>query len=67
MPPSPEVLRQRLINRGTESADEIERRMARVIEELDMAPRFDTIINNEVLDVAIDQTVLAIQSFLNSH
>lgn len=64
MPPSPEVLRQRLVNRGTESADEIERRMARVMEELDMAPQFDKIIINEVLDTAIEQTVEAIHTFL---
>lgn len=64
MPPSPEVLRQRLVNRGTESADEIERRMARVMEELDMAPQFDKIIVNEVLDIAIEQTVDAIHAFL---
>jgi len=64
MPPSTEVLRQRLVNRGTESSDEIERRMARVMEELDMAPQFDKIIVNEVLDSAIEQTVEAIHAFL---
>jgi guanylate kinase len=64
MPPSTEVLRQRLVNRGTESSDEIERRMARVMEELDMAPQFDKIIVNEVLESAIEQTVEAIHAFL---
>jgi len=64
MPPSTEVLRQRLVNRGTESPEEIERRMARVMEELDMAPQFDTIIVNEVLSDAIDKTVEVIHSFL---
>jgi guanylate kinase len=64
MPPSTEVLRQRLVNRGTESPDEIERRMARVMEELDMAPQFDTIIVNEVLNDAIEKTVEAIHAFL---
>jgi len=34
------------------------------MEELDMAPQFDTIIVNEVLSDAIDKTVEVIHSFL---
>jgi len=64
MPPSVEVLRQRLVNRKTESPEEIDKRMERVMEELDMAPRFDQIIVNENLEVAINQTLQVIQEFL---
>lgn len=64
MPPSPEALRQRLEKRGTEDQDEINKRMARVMEELDEAPKFDKIVYNEDLETAIQETVTLISRFL---
>lgn len=64
MPPSPEALRERLERRGTEDQAEIEKRMARVMEELEMAPQFDKIVYNEILETAIQETVTIIQKFL---
>lgn len=65
MPPSPEALRERLERRGTEDQAEIEKRMARVMEELEMAPQFDKIVYNEVLETAIQETVRVIRDFLD--
>lgn len=64
MPPSPEALRERLVRRGTEDQAEIDKRMARVMEELEMAPQFDKIVYNEVLETAIQETVTIIREFL---
>lgn len=64
MPPSVEVLHQRLVGRGTEDTEEITKRMARVHEELDMAPMFDKIIINEDLNTAIEDTLKHIREFL---
>lgn len=64
MPPSPEALRQRLEKRGTEDQAEIDKRMARVMEELDESPRFDKIVYNEDLETAIQETVTLISRFL---
>jgi len=49
LPPSEEVLRQRLVARGTETADEIERRLAWARGELRQWERFEFIILNEEL------------------
>ena len=65
MPPSPEALRERLEKRGTEDQAEIDKRMARVMEELERAPEFDRIVYNEDLETAIQETIQLIRDFLN--
>jgi guanylate kinase len=55
MPPKPEVLRERLIARGTDSPAEIERRYQKAREELTYASQFDHIIVNDVLETAFQQ------------
>lgn len=64
MPPSVEVLRQRLIARGTDSDDAIAKRIAKAQSEIDKAKGFDVTIVNDVLEVAVDQTRSAIEEFL---
>jgi guanylate kinase len=64
MPPSPEALRERLVKRGTEDATEIDKRMARVMEELQLAPQFDKIVYNDDLTTAIQETLNIVRSFL---
>lgn len=54
-PPSFEVLRNRLINRGTETAEVIEKRLAQAKNELDRAKEYDYIVVNDDLDVAVDE------------
>jgi guanylate kinase len=65
MPPSPEALRERLEKRGTEDQAEIDKRMARVMEELERAPEFDRMVYNEDLETAIQETTQLIRDFLN--
>lgn len=63
-PPSLDVLRERLENRGTESPESIKKRLARAEEEIGYASRFDITIVNDVLDVAVEEAQRAIQPFL---
>lgn len=64
MPPSIDVLQQRLQGRGTESEDSIAKRMARAEAELSLAPKFDiTIVNDNLLD-AVEAAQAAIERFI---
>lgn len=65
-PPSIEVLRARLIGRGTDSMEEIEKRVSKAAYELSFAPKFDAVVVNDVLATAIDDTHRTIVNFLNS-
>ena len=65
-PPSIETLRERLIGRGTDSMEEIEKRVSKAAYELSFAPRFDTIVVNDVLATAVNDTHRTIVNFLNS-
>ena len=51
--PSVEVLRQRLIGRGTDSAEDIEKRVAKAAEEMTYAPQFDKVLINDDLATAL--------------
>lgn len=64
-PPSLDVLRERLENRGTESPESIKKRLARAEEEIGYASRFDITIVNDVLDDAVEEAQRAIQPFLS--
>lgn len=55
MPPSPDVLRDRLFRRNTDSPEEIERRLAKAHEELAFAPEFDHVIVNDNLERACQE------------
>lgn len=54
-PPSMEVLRQRLIDRGTEEIDVIENRLKIAEEELKRVDFYDYVIINDDLDTAINE------------
>jgi guanylate kinase len=54
-PPSLDVLRERLTNRGTESAEVIERRLARAKMEMEMAEVYDHTVVNDDLETAISE------------
>jgi guanylate kinase len=62
LPPSREVLRERLQNRGTEPPELVERRLSRADMELEQAPVFDVQIVNDKLDDAVAQVDAAIVS-----
>lgn len=52
-PPSMSELKSRLINRGTESAEAVERRFETAVRELDFASRYDYVVVNDILDLAV--------------
>ena len=57
-PPSLDALRQRLTGRGTEAPDEVERRLARAVSEVEFALTdrgFDLTLINGDLDTAFDE------------
>ena len=63
-PPSIEELRRRLVNRGTETMEVIEDRLARAAYELTFAERFDCVIVNDDLATAEEETFQKVSEFL---
>ena len=63
-PPSIEELRRRLINRGTDEMEQIEKRVAKAEYELSFAPRFDHIVVNDILEDAEAEALRLINEFL---
>ena len=63
-PPSIEELRKRLTDRGTEVQEDIEKRIGRAEYELTFADKFDTVIINDDLNKAKEETLKKIQAFL---
>ncbi len=63
--PSVEALRERLIGRGTDSAETIEKRVAKAEFELSKATEFDFVVVNDCLDDAVKETERIINDFLN--
>ena len=55
LPPSPEVLRQRLLARGTDSPEELEVRLRNAPEELKQYSAFDYVIINDEIEKAVKQ------------
>ena len=53
VPPSPEVLRERLVGRGTDSPEAVERRLAEAREECRHAVEFDFLVVNDDFDIAL--------------
>ncbi|HWS29084.1 MAG TPA: guanylate kinase [Clostridia bacterium] len=52
-PPSMSALKSRLIGRGTEDSDAVERRFGEALFELKQAEKYDYIVVNDVLDKAV--------------
>ena len=65
MPPSIEVLEQRLRHRGTESEESIQKRLGRSARELEEAGRFDVTIVNDDLERAVSETKETITRWLS--
>lgn len=63
-PPSVEILEARLRNRGTETEEQILRRLARYKEEVEYAPKFDYHIINDKLDYTLAEVdAIILQNF----
>lgn len=65
-PPSIEELRRRLVGRGTENTEEVEKRIARATEELSFAKGFDYILVNDSLEVALKEAEDLVESLSKS-
>ncbi len=63
-PPSVEELRKRLVGRGTDSAEAIEQRLAKAEYELTFASKFDTVVVNDDLETAKQETLKVVKDFL---
>jgi guanylate kinase len=64
MPPSVEELRNRLVGRGTDSIEAIERRVAKAEEEISFSDKFDVVVVNDNLEEAKCRAEEVISSFL---
>ncbi|MEM6347630.1 MAG: guanylate kinase [Bacteroidota bacterium] len=65
-PPRPEILLERLQNRGSDDMVEIQKRYAKAKLELSYAPKFDHIIVNDDLQIAIDEMAEIIRRELSN-
>ncbi len=63
--PSIEALRERLIARATDSAEDIEKRVAKAAEEMTYAPKFDAVLVNDDLETAFAEAEKLVDGFLS--
>lgn len=66
LPPSVQELENRLKNRGTDSADDVARRLAKAGYEMTFAPQFDTVVINDNLDKATREVAEKIDDYIES-
>jgi guanylate kinase len=64
-PPSVEVLRERLLNRGTDKKEDIETRIKKAEYELEFEKDFDISIVNDDLEKAEEETLRVVQEFIS--
>ncbi len=62
LPPSMEVLKSRLKNRGTETEETIECRTKQAYNELDAAKNYDYFVVNDTLETAVDDLIAIIRA-----
>lgn len=63
-PPTVEELRNRLVKRGSESAEAIEERVGRAEYELSFRPDYDCVVTNDELPLAVADVEAAIKGFI---
>ena len=66
MPPSLEVLAERLIGRRSESDESLQKRLDKAEEEIAQNQQFDRVILNDDFEIACDETVEIITNFIKS-
>ena len=66
MPPSVNVLRERLGGRGTESKESLQKRLDKAQEEIAKNQKFDRVILNDNLEIACEETQEVISNFIKS-
>ena len=65
-PPSDEALRDRLIGRGTDDAEQVERRLRVAEDELAAAGEFEHVVVNDRLDEAVDELAAIVRGTLSA-
>ena len=65
MPPSIEVLKERLKNRGSESEESLAKRLSKAEEEISQNQKFDMVILNDDLQIACAETKEVIINFMH--
>ena len=66
MSPSLETLKERLQNRGSESRESLEKRLAKAKEEIARSGEFNKVILNDNFTIACEETKEVITNFINS-
>ena len=66
-PPSLEELERRLRKRQSENIDTLKQRLARAGKELGYSDRFDAIVVNDILEIAVEEARRLITDFLNEN
>jgi guanylate kinase len=64
-PPSMEILEERLRGRKTESEEEIQMRISKALDEMERAAEFDVIIENNILEQAVEEVKAVAAEFVN--
>ena len=65
MPPSVEELRKRLVGINTDSAETIEKRLAKAEYEMSFSDKFDKIVVNDNLETAKAEALSIIKGFID--
>jgi guanylate kinase len=62
LPPSGKILKERLVGRGTETPEVVEKRMRRAAEEAQYISKYDYIVVNDDLDTCVKELHAIIES-----
>ena len=65
LPPSIEVLKERLAKRNTDSEEKMQMRLDKAAYEISFSDQFNAVVKNEVLDTACAETAALIQGFIS--
>jgi guanylate kinase len=65
LPPSIEVLKERLTKRNTDSEEKMQMRLDKAAYEISFSDQFNTVVKNEVLNTACEETAALIQEFIS--
>ena len=65
LPPSIEVLKERLANRNTDSEEKMQMRLDKAAYEISFSNQFNAVVKNEILDTACEETAALIQDFIS--
>ena len=66
MPPSIDVLKKRLISRGSESKKSLEIRLENAKQEISKNNYFDVVIQNDQFNIACQEAKDVVSNFINS-